>query len=93
MLFVIIWIGSAVACNRIATSKGKNPTTWTILGLCFGFLAVIAALVVPAGSTQSKPTSIATPNFPTPTFSDPTAQSSNGFPQPQFSENPKTDSE
>jgi hypothetical protein len=88
MLFVIIWIGCAVACNRIAQSKGFNTGAWTILGLVFGLFAIIAALVLPAKSRTAKGSySAPQQSFPTPKFTEPDNGKQNGFPQPRFDEN------
>jgi hypothetical protein len=88
MLFVIVWIGSAVACNRIARSKGFNSGAWTVWGLVFGVFAVIAALVLPSKSGTIKGSySAPQQSFPTPKFTEPENGKLNGFPQPRFDEN------
>lgn len=49
------WIGIAVSavifgplCARVATEKGRNPTTWGALGILLGVIALIALAAVPA---------------------------------------------
>ena len=88
MLFLFIWIGCAVACNRIAKSKGFNSGTWTVLGLVFGLFAIIAVLVLPAKNKSAKSSYSPTQqSFPTPRFNETDNGTPNGFPQPRFKDN------
>jgi uncharacterized membrane protein YoaK (UPF0700 family) len=47
---LIVSIVCAVACNRIATSKGRGPVLWAILGFFFTIIALIIIALLPRRS-------------------------------------------
>ena len=67
-LFLIIWIGCAVACRKIAESKGRGAGAWTVAGLLCGVVALIIIAILP---TRMPITSSNAPAFPQATFSTP----------------------
>lgn len=48
LLFIIVWIVCAVACASIASSKGHSGCLWGLLGLVFGFFALLVIAVMPS---------------------------------------------
>lgn len=64
MDFVIVWLICAVLTAIVASHKGRSTAGWFILGLCFGFFALI--IVAPLGSLKTAPVlaggEIATPD-------------------------------
>lgn len=48
VLLVLIWIACAVACASIASAKGHSGCLWGLLGLVFGFFALLVIAVMPA---------------------------------------------
>ncbi|MFN5136932.1 MAG: hypothetical protein ACK6CP_05645 [Pseudanabaena sp.] len=48
LLMVMIWGLCGWACYSIAESKKRNKELWAILGVLFGFIAVIIISVLPA---------------------------------------------
>lgn len=44
---LIIAILFAVACNRVAVSKGRGPALWAVLGFLFSLLALIVIALLP----------------------------------------------
>ena len=47
LMFLFIWIGSAILSSIIVSSKKHSGTIWFILALLFGVLALIAAVGLP----------------------------------------------
>ncbi len=45
-MFLILWIGSAIATAGLAHERGRSPWLWLIIGLLTGFLGLIAVLVM-----------------------------------------------
>jgi hypothetical protein len=52
MTFIILWIVSIVLCWVIAKHNERNTSTAVLLGVLFGFLAVIGYLI--AGKSFEK---------------------------------------
>jgi hypothetical protein len=44
---LIVAIVCAVVCRNIATTKGRGPTLWAILGFLFSLIALIVILILP----------------------------------------------
>ena len=68
LLYLIIWIGCAIACRKIAESKGRGAGAWTAAGLFGGIVALIIIAILP---TRMPSTSSNAPAFPQATFSTP----------------------
>lgn len=47
MDIVTIWIGLAIACAIVASTKDRSVVGWFILGLLFSLIALIIVLVLP----------------------------------------------
>jgi hypothetical protein len=47
IISLVIAIVFAVACNRIAVSKGRGPILWAVLGFFFSLISLIVILVLP----------------------------------------------
>jgi len=47
-IFLLLWFGCAVACWAIANSKARLAGGWFLLGLLFGFFALIVVAVLPS---------------------------------------------
>jgi glycerol uptake facilitator-like aquaporin len=45
ILVLLVWVGCAAICYSQAKKKNLNVGLWTVLGLLFGFFAVIGVLV------------------------------------------------
>lgn len=45
---LLLGIICAIACHRIARSKGRSPGWWTLWGLLFSFIALIVVALMPA---------------------------------------------
>ena len=43
--FAILFIGSAVVCNKQAKARKLNANLWTAMGLLFGPFAIVAILL------------------------------------------------
>ena len=57
MEYVIFWIGIAVACGIVASTKGRSGAGWFFIGLLFSVIAFIIILVLPSvKSDPSAPT-------------------------------------
>jgi len=52
ILWLVILIAPMFICASRAKKKNRSETSWALLGLCFGWLAVILILIV--GSEQSE---------------------------------------
>lgn len=48
IITVMVWAFFGWACYAIAQSKGRNKELWAILGVLFGFIAVIIISFLPA---------------------------------------------
>lgn len=48
MEYVIFWIGIAVACGIVASTKGRSGAGWFFIGLLFSVIALIIILVLPS---------------------------------------------
>ena len=46
ILIFIVWIGSAILCSIIAKKKNRDSFGWGVIGFLFGFLALIAIMVL-----------------------------------------------
>lgn len=55
MELVLIWLASAVLAAIAADSRGRSGFGWFLLGLLFGFFALIAVLVMPRYDLRSQP--------------------------------------
>ena len=53
MDFLIVWLAFAVVTAIVASHKGRSTAGWLILGLCFGFFALI--IVALLGSLKVAP--------------------------------------
>lgn len=67
-LVLLIWGGCAIACRKIAESKGRGAGSWTVAGLLFGIPALIVIALLP---TRMPSTLGNAPSFPAATFSSP----------------------
>jgi hypothetical protein len=47
LIGIIIDLIFAFACSRIASSKGRGPVLWGILGFFFSLITLIVVLIVP----------------------------------------------
>jgi len=47
-IFLLLWIGCAIACWAIANSKARLAGVWFLLGLCFGVFALFVVAVLPS---------------------------------------------
>ena len=43
-VFIAIWVISGIAAAMIASSKGREPVGWFVIGLLFGILGLIVAI-------------------------------------------------
>jgi len=68
LLYLIIWVGCAIACRKIAESKGRGAGAWTAAGLVGGVVALIIIAILPS---RMPSTSSNAPAFPQATFSTP----------------------
>ncbi len=50
ILGLVVAIVCAIVCRNIATSKGRGPTLWAILGFFFSLIALIIILILPRKS-------------------------------------------
>lgn len=48
MVWLALWVGSAVACWVIANNKARLAGVWALLGFFLGPLVVLAILVLPS---------------------------------------------
>lgn len=48
MVYLVVAAVCGLLARNIAVKKGRNPTTWAVLGVLFGVFAVIVAWVLPA---------------------------------------------
>ena len=47
LLVVLIPLGIAWLCTRLAKSRGRDPVFWGILGFCFNVMALVILLILP----------------------------------------------
>lgn len=47
LIFLAIWLGSAIACAIIAENKGRSTVGWFFLGFFFGVIALIVIATAP----------------------------------------------
>jgi F0F1-type ATP synthase assembly protein I len=53
IITLLVWAAFGWLCHEMAKTRGRNTTTWTIMGLLFGLFAVIVlALIGKAESNQ-----------------------------------------
>jgi glycerol uptake facilitator-like aquaporin len=45
ILILLVWVGCSALCYSQAKKKNLNAGLWAVLGLLFGFFAVIGVLV------------------------------------------------
>jgi hypothetical protein len=56
VLYFVLWLGSAAATAVVAHARGRNMLGWLLLGLTFGFLALIVIGLLPArGGPRAEP--------------------------------------
>lgn len=67
MIFVVLWVGFAIASGIVAGNQGRNAIGWGLLGLVLGIIPLIILLCIgppdnsPATATRSLPPSGANP--------------------------------
>ena len=44
---IVWWVGAAILCAVVAEEKGRGTGEWFVLGLIFGFVALIALAAMP----------------------------------------------
>lgn len=52
LLILIIWVGCAIACRKLAAGKNKNENAWMVAGLVFGIAPLILIALLPGKPKQ-----------------------------------------
>jgi uncharacterized membrane protein YoaK (UPF0700 family) len=48
LIGLVIAVVCAVVCHRIATTKGRSPVLWAVLGFLFPLIALIVIALLPS---------------------------------------------
>lgn len=48
MIVLLVWLAMAYICYITASEKGLNSALWGILGVIFGFFALMVLVMIPS---------------------------------------------
>ena len=54
IIFIVLWLGSAIVCAAIADAKERLSMVWFLLGLIFGVFALLVIAILPTLGTEQQ---------------------------------------
>lgn len=85
-VIIIVWVVCAVLCASVASSKGHSGCLWGLLGLVFGFFALIIIAVMPSARREPITVNVNAPSFQAPPRTEPASVPLLASPAPQRKE-------
>lgn len=83
---IIVWVVCAVLCASVASRKGHSGCLWGLLGLVFGFFALIIIAVMPSARREPITVNVNAPSFQAPPRTEPASAPLLASPAPQRKE-------